>query len=134
LLNCFLDIRLELILRNISPSFSFLELNKNRLNIFIRPDNVQGSCILGFSDRYRIRSWRKYFGCRLNNYFFPGLFRKYNNYSRIRIVGKPANIYILYLGIALFLLACRECSLSEPNALELNSKVSNYKVFCILNT
>jgi hypothetical protein len=134
LLNCFLDVRLEPILRNISPSLSFLKLGKNRLNIFVGPDNVRGSCALGFSGRHRIRSWRKYFGCRLNNCLFPSLFRRHNNYSRIRIVRKPANIYILYLGIALFLLAYRECSLNEPNALELNSKVSNYKVFCILNT
>jgi hypothetical protein len=134
LLNCFLDVQLEPILRGISPSFGFFKLGKNRLNIFVGPDNVQGSYALGFSGRHRIKSWRRCFGCRLNNCFLPGLFRRYNNYSRIGIVGKPANIYILYLGITLFLLACRECSLSEPNALELNSKISNYKVFCILNT
>jgi hypothetical protein len=134
LLNCFLDIRLEPILRNISPSLSFLELGKNRLDIFVRPNNVWGSYALEFGGRHGIRSWRKCFGCRLNNYFLPGLFWRHNSYNRIGIVRKPANIYILYLGIALFLLAYREYSLSEPNALELNSKVSNYKVFCILNT
>jgi hypothetical protein len=96
LLNYFLDIRLELILRNISSSFGFLELNKNRLNIFVRPDNVRGSYILGFSGRDGIRSWRKCFGCRLN-YFLPGFFRRYNNCNRIGIIRKPANIYILYL-------------------------------------
>jgi hypothetical protein len=56
LLNYFLDIQLESILRSISPNFSFLELNKNQLNIFVGLDNVWGFCILGFSGRYRIRS------------------------------------------------------------------------------
>jgi hypothetical protein len=87
---------LEPILSDISPSLGFLEINKNRLNIFVRLNNIRGSCALGFGGKYGIRSWRKYFGYRLNNCFFPGFFWRHNNYNRIGIVGKPANIYILY--------------------------------------